>query len=85
MRTSLDFMKLRGLEAALVSWTGERIWLLSCAIVKWLVLQESELLDLIKSTVTVETDRNAANIISHRFFAIATECFAIPLPTFCNL
>ena len=72
------------MEAALVSWTGERIWL-SCATVKWLVLQESELLDLIKSTVTVETDKNAANIIGHRFFAIATECFAIPLPTFCNL
>jgi len=81
MRTSFDFIKFRGLEAAFPIWAEERIWL-SCATAKRLVLQESELVALIKSTVSVETDKNAANIIGHRFFAIATECFAILLPNF---
>lgn len=71
MRTSFDFMKFRGLEAAFPTWTDERTRL-SCATVKRLMLQESELVALIKSTVTVETDKNAAKIIGQRFFAIAT-------------
>ncbi|KAK7396960.1 hypothetical protein VNO78_18124 [Psophocarpus tetragonolobus] len=45
---------------------------------------ESELLVMIKSIVIVNTYKNAANIIVHRFFATVWR-FTILLPTFCNL